>query len=187
MSAKHPVLAITGSSGAGTTTVTTTFQQIFRREGVNAAIVYGDAFHRYDRDEMRARMEEAQAKAEMTFSHFGPEANLFEELEALFRVYGEAGTGKVRKYLHEEEEAALHQQKAGTFTPWEDLPAGTDMLFYEGLHGAVVTQSVNIAEHADLLIGVVPVINLEWVQKLHRDNLVRGYSQEAIVDAILRR
>ncbi len=187
MSAKHPVLAITGSSGAGTTTVTTTFQQIFRREGVNAAIVYGDAFHRYDRDEMRARMEEAQAKAEMTFSHFGPEANLFEELEALFRVYGEAGTGKVRKYLHEEEEAALHQQKAGTFTPWEDLPAGTDMLFYEGLHGAVVTQSVNIAEHADLLIGVVPVINLEWVQKLHRDKLVRGYSQEAIVDAILRR
>lgn len=187
MSAKHPVLAITGSSGAGTTTVTTTFQQIFRREGVNAAIVYGDAFHRYDRDEMRARMEEAQAKAEMTFSHFGPEANLFEELEALFRVYGEAGTGKVRKYLHEEEEAALHQQKAGTFTPWEDLPAGTDMLFYEGLHGAVVTQSVNVAEHADLLIGVVPVINLEWVQKLHRDKLVRGYSQEAIVDAILRR
>ena len=187
MSAKHPVLAITGSSGAGTTTVTTTFQQIFRREGVNAAIVYGDAFHRYDRDEMHARMEEAQAKGEMTFSHFGPEANLFEELETLFRVYGEAGTGKVRKYLHEEEEAALHQQKAGTFTPWEDLPAGTDMLFYEGLHGAVVTDTVNIAEHADLLIGVVPVINLEWVQKLHRDKLVRGYSQEAIVDAILRR
>jgi len=187
MSAKHPVLAITGSSGAGTTTVTTTFQQIFRREGVNAAIVYGDAFHRYDRDEMRARMEEAQAKGEMTFSHFGPEANLFEELETLFRVYGEAGTGKVRKYLHEEEEAALHQQKAGTFTPWEDLPGGTDMLFYEGLHGAVVTDSVNVAKHADLLIGVVPVINLEWVQKLHRDKLVRGYSQEAIVDAILRR
>ena len=187
MSAKHPVLAITGSSGAGTTTVTTTFQQFFRREGVNAAIVYGDAFHRYDRDEMRARMEEAQAKGEMTFSHFGPEANLFEELETLFRVYGEAGTGKVRKYLHEEEEAALHQRKAGTFTPWEDLPAGTDMLFYEGLHGAVVTDSVNVAKHADLLIGVVPVINLEWVQKLHRDRLVRGYSQEAIVDAILRR
>jgi len=187
MSAKHPVLAITGSSGAGTTTVTTTFQQIFRREGVNAAIVYGDAFHRYDRDEMRARMEEAQAKGEMTFSHFGPEANLFEELETLFRVYGEAGTGKVRKYLHEEEEAALHQRTAGTFTPWEDLPAGTDMLFYEGLHGAVVTDSVNVAKHADLLIGVVPVINLEWVQKLHRDKLVRGYSQEAIVDAILRR
>jgi phosphoribulokinase len=187
MSAKHPVLAITGSSGAGTTTVTTTFQQIFRREGVNAAIVYGDAFHRYDRDGMRAKMEEAQAKGATNFSHFGPEANLFEELETLFRVYGESGIGKVRKYLHEEEEAALHQQRAGTFTPWEDLPAGTDMLFYEGLHGAVVTDRVNVATHADLLIGVVPVINLEWVQKLHRDRFVRGYSQEAIVDAILRR
>jgi phosphoribulokinase len=187
MSARHPVLAITGSSGAGTTTVTTTFQQIFRREGVNAAIVYGDAFHRYDRDEMRAKMADAQAKGITSFSHFGPEANLFEELETLFRVYGESGAGKARKYLHEEEEAALHQQKAGTFTPWEDLPAGTDMLFYEGLHGAVVTDKVNVAKHADLLIGVVPVINLEWVQKLHRDKQVRGYSQEAIVDTILRR
>ncbi len=187
MSAKHPVIAITGSSGAGTTTVTTTFQQIFCREGVNAAIVYGDAFHRYDRDDMRARMEQAHAKNESNFSHFGPEANLFEELETLFRVYGETGTGKARKYLHEEEDAATYEQKAGTFTPWEDLPPDTDMLFYEGLHGAVVSETVNIAKHADLLIGVVPVINLEWVQKLHRDRLVRGYSQEAIVDAILRR
>jgi phosphoribulokinase len=186
MSAKHPVLAITGSSGSGTTTVTTTFQQIFRREGVSAAIVYGDAFHRYDRDEMRAKMEEAHTRGE-NFSHFGPEANLFVELESLFRVYGETGTGKVRKYLHEEEEAAAHQQKAGTFTPWEDIPPDTDMLFYEGLHGAVITEMVNVAKHADLLIGVVPVINLEWVQKLHRDRLVRGYSQEAIVDTILRR
>ena len=50
MSARHPVIAITGSSGAGTTTVTTTFQQIFRREGVKAVIVHGDAFHRYDRE-----------------------------------------------------------------------------------------------------------------------------------------
>jgi phosphoribulokinase len=186
MSARHPVLAITGSSGAGTSTVTTTFQQIFRREGVNAAIVYGDAFHRYDRDEMRAKMEEAHTKGE-NFSHFGPEANLFEELETLLRVYGESGTGRVRQYLHEEEDAALHQQEVGTFTAWEDLPAGTDMLFYEGLHGAVVTDTVNVAEHADLLIGVVPVINLEWMQKLHRDKSVRGYSQEAIVDTILRR
>jgi phosphoribulokinase len=187
MSAKHPVVAITGSSGAGTTTVTTTFQQIFRREGVNAAIVYGDAFHRYDREEMREKMAEAQAKGIAHFSHFGPEANLFEELETLFRVYGETGSGKVRKYLHDEEEAALHGQKVGTFTPWEDLPAGTDLLFYEGLHGAVVTDKVNVARHADLLIGVVPVINLEWIQKLHRDRSVRGYSQEAIVDTILRR
>ena len=167
--------------------MTTTFQQDLRREGVNAAIVYGDAFHRYDRDEMRARMEEAQAKAEMTFIISAPRPISSRSSKTLFRVYGEAGTGKVRKYLHEEEEAALHQQKAGTFTPWEDLPAGTGHALYEGLHGAVVTQSVNIAEHADLLIGVVPVINLERVQKLHRDKLVRGYSQEAIVDAILRR
>ena len=187
MSPRHPVIAITGSSGAGTTTVTTTFQQIFRREGVKAVIVYGDAFHRYDRDDMRTKMAEAQSKGELHFSHFGPEANLFEALETLFRVYGESGTGKARKYIHEEEEAAPYQQKAGTFTSWEDIPSDTDLLFYEGLHGAIVTDTVNVAQHADLLIGVVPVINLEWVQKLHRDKMVRGYTQEAVVDTILRR
>jgi hypothetical protein len=39
MSRRHPVVAITGSSGAGTTTVTRTFEHIFRREGINAAVV----------------------------------------------------------------------------------------------------------------------------------------------------
>lgn len=187
MSVKHPVIAITGSSGAGTTTVTTTFQQIFRREGVTAAIVEGDAFHRYDRKEMRAKLAEMPGSELKRFSHFGPEANLFADIEKLFRSYGERGTGKVRKYLHDEDEAAPYRQEPGTFTPWEDIPAGTDVLFYEGLHGAVVTETVDVARHADLLIGVVPIINLEWIQKLHRDRKHRGYSQEAIVDAILRR
>jgi phosphoribulokinase len=187
MSARHPIIAITGSSGAGTTTVTTTFQHIFRREGVKAVVVHGDAFHRYNRNEMRVQRAEAQKNGQMHFSRFGPEANLFEELETLFRVYGESGTGKVRKYLHDEEEAEAHQQEPGTFTPWEEMPPDTDMLFYEGVHGAIVTETVNVARHADLLIGVVPVINLEWIQKLHRDKMERGYSQEAIVDTILRR
>jgi phosphoribulokinase len=187
MSKKHPIIAITGSSGAGTTTVTNTFQQIFRREGVTATIVEGDAFHRYDRVEMRAKMAEFQTKGDRHFSHFGPEANLFEELEELFRSYGATGSGKLRRYLHTDEEAAPYQQKPGTFTPWEDIKGGTDVLFYEGLHGAVATESVNVARHADLLIGVVPIINLEWIQKLHRDKLDRGYSQEAVVDTILRR
>jgi phosphoribulokinase len=187
MSVKHPVIAITGSSGAGTTTVTSTFQQIFRREGVTAAIIEGDAFHRYDRKEMRATLAEMTGRELERFSHFGPEANLFEEIEKLFRSYGERGTGKVRKYLHDDEEAKPYRQEPGTFTPWQDLPPGTDVLFYEGLHGAVVTETVDVARHADLLIGVVPIINLEWIQKLHRDKKHRGYSQEAIVDTILRR
>jgi phosphoribulokinase len=67
------------------------------------------------------------------------------------------------------------------------LPPNTDLLFYEGLHGGVVTGAVDVARHTDILIGVVPIINLEWIQKLHRDKLVRGYSQEAVVDTILRR
>jgi len=187
MSKRHPVVAITGSSGAGTTTVTRTFEHIFRREGISAAIVEGDSFHRYDRNEMKAKMAEAAAAGNQHFSHFGPEANRLEDLEALFRAYGETGTGKVRKYLHNAQEAAPYRQEPGTFTPWEDIPPGTDLLFYEGLHGAASTDRISIAPLADLLIGVVPIINLEWVQKLHRDQNLRGYSQEAVVDTILRR
>ncbi|TSE29234.1 phosphoribulokinase [Tepidimonas charontis] len=187
MSEKHPIIAITGSSGAGTSTVTRTFANIFRREGVKAAIIEGDSFHRYDRKEMRQRMAEEEARGNRHFSHFGPEANLFEELEALFRTYAETGQGRCRKYLHNEEEAAPYGQEPGTFTPWEDLPPDTDMLFYEGLHGAVVTDRVNVAQYPDLLIGVAPSINLEWIQKLIRDKTQRRYSQEAVVDTILRR
>jgi phosphoribulokinase len=186
MSKKHPIIAVTGSSGAGTTTVTTTFQQIFRREGVAAAVLEGDSFHRFDRQEMRELLDQCAAEGR-NMSHFGPEANLFAELEALFRGYGETGTGQIRKYLHNDLEAAPYDQPPGTFTPWEDIPPGTDLLFYEGLHGAVVTDSVNVARHADLLVGVVPIINLEWIQKLHRDKQTRGYSHEAVVDTILRR
>lgn len=187
MSEKHPIIAITGSSGAGTTSVTRTFETIFRRENVTAAIVEGDSFHRYDRKEMKLRLAEAEKAGDKNFSHFGPENNLFAELEQLFHGYAESGTGKLRKYLHNAEEAAPHKQEPGTFTPWASLPAGTDLLFYEGLHGAVITPQVNIARHPDLLIGVVPVINLEWIQKLWRDKKQRGYSTEAVTDTILRR
>jgi len=187
MSARNPIIGVTGSSGAGTTSVMRTFEQIFRREQVNAAFVEGDSFHRYDRAAMKQKMAEALERGDHRFSHFGAEANLFTELEALFRSYGESGRGRRRKYLHDEEEAGRYGQKPGTFTEWEDLSGESDLLFYEGLHGAVVTETVDIARHVDLLIGVVPVINLEWIQKLHRDKATRGYSTEAVTDTILRR
>jgi phosphoribulokinase len=187
MSSRHPIIAITGSSGAGTTTVMRTFQHIFRREGIKAAFVEGDSFHRYDRKAMRDEMKRQADAGNPHFSHFGADANLLAELEALFRAYGETGTGKVRKYLHDPEEAAPFKQEPGTFTPWTDLPEGSDLLFYEGLHGAARTDKVDVGRHADLLVGVVPIINLEWIQKLHRDKVMRGYTQEAVVDTILRR
>lgn len=187
MSVRHPVIAITGSSGAGTTSVMRIFEQIFRREEVKAAFVEGDSFHRYDRLEMKRRMAASQAGGNDHFSHFGSEANLFAELETLFRTYGETGGGRRRKYLHDEAEAAPYGQPAGTFTPWEELPAATDVLFYEGLHGAVADNGIDVARHVDLRIGVVPVINLEWIQKLHRDKAERGYTTEGVTDTILRR
>ena len=187
MSDKHPIIAVTGSSGAGTTSVSRTFNWIFRRERINAVMVEGDSFHRYDREEMKQKLAEASARGDDHFSHFGPANNLFEELEELFRGYGENGRGKIRRYLHNEKEAEPFKQESGTFTEWRDVPRESDLLFYEGLHGAVVTPEVNVARHADLTIGVVPIINLEWIQKLHRDKETRGYSTEAVVDTILRR
>jgi phosphoribulokinase len=192
MSKKHPVVAVTGSSGAGTTTVKRAFEHIFYRDGINAAVIEGDSFHRYDRAEMKAEMAKA-AEEHRDLSHFGPDANRFDLLEGLFRSYGETGTGKKRYYIHSDDEAAEHNARLGTdlkpgqFTPWEDVPSGTDLLFYEGLHGLVVTEENNVAQHVDLGVGVVPIVNLEWIQKIHRDNAQRGYSAEAIVDTILRR
>ena len=193
MSMKHPVVAVTGSSGAGTTTVKRAFEQIFRREKINPAIIEGDSFHSLNRVEFREAVKKAEAAGNGNFSHFGPEANHFDKLADLFKAYGKNGGGKKRYYLHSDEEAAEHNArlstnlKAGEFTPWEDIPEGTDLLFYEGLHGLVKTDNVDVAQHVDLGVGVVPVVNLEWIQKIHRDNKERGYSAEAIVDTILRR
>lgn len=185
MSAKHPVIAITGSSGAGTTTVKRAFEHIFFREKINPVIIEGDSFHRYN----RAEMKEAVAKDTTGhFSHFGAEANEFEKLANLFKQYGENGTGEKRLYLHSDEEAAPYEGlNPGEFTPWEPIPEGTDLLFYEGLHGGIATDTVNAAQFVDLLVGVVPIVNLEWIQKIHRDTAERGYSPEAVTDTILRR
>jgi phosphoribulokinase len=187
MSVKHPIIAVTGSSGAGTTTVMQSFAHIFRREGIKAQVVEGDSFHRHDRQGMRSAMKDAEQSGNGNLSHFGPEANLLEELEALFRSYAATGAGRVRRYLHDSEEAAPFKQDPGTFTPWKDIDALTDLMFYEGLHGGYASERIDVARHVDLLVGVVPIINLEWIQKLHRDQTMRGYSQEAVVDTILRR
>jgi phosphoribulokinase len=187
MSAKHPIISVTGSSGAGTTSVRQTFENIFRREHITAAFIEGDAFHRYGRAEMEQAIVEARLRGNNNFSHFGEQANLLSELEEVFRTYGESGRGRTRHYIHDEHEAERRGAASGTFTDWEDLPRGTDLLFYEGLHGAVVTPTVDVARHADLKIGVVPVINLEWIQKLIRDKSARGYSHDEAVEAILTR
>ena len=187
MSKKHPIISVTGSSGAGTTTVKSTFDQIFRREGINSVSIEGDAFHRYDRAAMRAELDKRKAAADETFSHFSYDANELGKLEEVFRTYAATGTGETRHYIHDAAEAERYGTPTGTFTDWADFEDGSDLLFYEGLHGAVVNDKVNLAALADLKIGVVPVINLEWIQKIHRDKASRGYSTEAVTDVILRR
>nr|MBS0020975.1 phosphoribulokinase [Gammaproteobacteria bacterium] len=186
MSIGHPIVAVTGSSGAGTSMVKSAFEHICRREHVNPVIVEGASFHCFDRYEMPAEISKARAEGR-NLSHFGPEGNFFDKLEDLFKTYSEAGTGIHRHYLRSFEEARAWQQEPGTFTPWEAIPGGSDLLLYEGLHGGVAAGGIDIAGYVDVLIGVVPIVNLEWIQKIHRDTSERGYSAEAVTDTILRR
>ena len=185
MSDIHPIIAVTGSSGAGTTTTTNAIKHIFRNQGINAAIVEGDSFHRYSRPEMDVEIRKAQEQGRH-ISYFGAEANDFIALEQLFKDYAKNASGKVRKYLHTFDEAVPFNQMPGTFTPWHDLSSDTDLLFYEGLHGGVKTDEVDVAKHVDLLIGMVPIVNLEWTQKIIRDTQDRGHSREAVMSSIVR-
>ncbi len=187
MSIKHPIISVVGSSGAGTTTVKHVFDQIFRREHIKAVFVEGDSFHRFDRAGMKDRIAKATLEGNDHMSHFGPEENLLENLQNLFMSYGKAGVGKRRFYIHDQKEADEHGGTPGTFTEWRDIPSDTDVMLYEGLHGAFVGGNVDLPKYSDLKIGVVPVINLEWTQKIHRDKSQRGYSTEAVMDTILRR
>ncbi|MCK0744423.1 phosphoribulokinase [Chromohalobacter nigrandesensis] len=187
MSREYPIIAVTGSSGAGTTTVKRTFERMFAREDIHAAFVDGDAFHRYTRDEL-ARIFEEEPSRKSELSHFAVEANLLDRLEGLFQEYGDLGMGMHRHYIHAEDKQYIEAgYQVGTFTEWEPVPGGTDLLFYEGLHGGLVTHEYDIAKHVDLLVGVAPTMNLEWIQKIHRDTNLRGHSQESVIDTILGR
>ncbi|MFT4731962.1 MAG: phosphoribulokinase [Gammaproteobacteria bacterium] len=185
MSLKHPIIAITGSSGAGTTTTTNAIRHIFRNLKVNSASVGGDSFHRFTRPEMEVEIRKAQEQGRH-ISYFGPHANDFELLNKLFVEYGDTGKGQHREYLHSFDEAVPFNQMPGTFTPWQDLPENTDLLFYEGLHGGIKTDEVDVASRVDLLVGMVPIVNLEWIQKIVRDTTDRGHSRDAVMSSIVR-
>ena len=184
MSSKNPIIAVTGSSGAGTSTTTAAFEQIFRRLDIRSVNVEGDSFHRFSRQEMDLEKRKAH-ESRTNISYFGDLANDFGALEKLFTTYGETGRGKMRRYLHTFDEAVPYNQMPGTFTPWEELGEGSDLLYYEGLHGGVVTKNNDVAKHVDLLIGMVPIVNLEWIQKIIRDTKDRGHSREAVTASIV--
>ena len=193
MSKKHPIVAVTGSSGAGTTTVKRAFEHIFHRENINPLVIEGDSYHRFDRAAMKEQMAREEERGNKFFSHFGEDANHFDKLAETFESYSKTGACQRRYYLHSDEEAVDHNARLGTnltpgqFTPWEDIKDKTDLLFYEGLHGLAKTDNNDVAQHVDLGVGVVPIVNLEWIQKIFRDNAERGYDAEVIVDTILRR
>ncbi len=209
MSAQHPIVAVTGAAGAGLSTVRHVFKDIFKRLGIRAAVVHGDSFRRYTERQFEALLQEARA-SNRHISWFGPECNHFPELEAFFQAYGETGSGVLREYAHNTARARTLGVPVGEFTAWKPLPIGSDLLLYEGQHGGVVARTwtrrkdaqrifpaevdrrvgkagIDVARHVDLLIGIAPAVNLEWIQKVHRD-CAKGYcSPLESVETILRR
>jgi len=186
MSVKHPIISVTGSSGSGHTQLLTAFSHLVWRVKARWSIVHGDGFHRYDREAYQQEVEKA-ALEKRTFSHFHPDANCLDKLDALLSEYSKTGTGKTRLYVHDQATADLYNTKVGTFTDWTDICEGNDFLFYRGLHGSAMHKKLNIAQYMDMKIGMVPTVNLEWIRKIHRDTGERGYSLEAVHDMILRR
>jgi len=196
-------------AGAGLSTVRHAFKTIFERLSIKPVIVHGDGFRRFTDRQFLALLEEARTSGRR-ISWFGPECNHFPELEAFFKSYAKTGSGVVREYAHNEVHAKRLSVKAGEFTPWKPLTAGSDLLFYEGQHGGIMSHTwtrrqvdsrhfppdidrrigsdgIDVAQHVDLLIGVVPAINLEWIQKIHRDCDKGHCSQAESVETILRR
>lgn len=209
MSQHHPIIAVTGSSGSGLSTIRHAFKFIFRRLNIQPAIVHGDGFRRYTDRQFAALLDEARGSGRR-LSWFGPECNHFQELETFFKTYGECGNGIYRQYAHTAEHGEELGVQPGEFTDWKPLAPGSDLLFYEGQHGGVVANTwtrrkvdsrhfpaeidrrtgnkgIDVAQHVDLLIGVTPAINLEWIQKIHREHEKNTCTPEESVETILRR
>ncbi len=210
MSKQHPIVAVTGASGAGTTVVKNAFKAIFRRQAINAAYVEGECFFRYSQAEEEKRIRESW-QTNQPLSIYGPQLNDFYQLQSLLAGYAEQGRGRIRHRLSAQEAATLGCD-VGDFSDYQPLP-DSDLLFYEGLHGAVVANSwtrrkmsashnpkvvkerrkarnskaVDVAQYVDLLIGVVPAINLEWIQKIHHDTHEKHRSTGDVRDGILQR
>ena len=186
MSEEFPIVAVTGSSGGGSTVLIKAFQHIFWRERVKAAFIQGNAFHRYSRKQMQIEIEKAKDAGEH-LSHFSPSGNHLDKLDSLFFQYSAVGTGESRHYLHTRETAKQFGQQPGTFTPWIQMDPDTDLLLYRGLHGAAIDGDIDIAKYPDLLIGMVPSVNLEWQRRMHRDSTSRDKTRDEVRESILGR
>ena len=101
--------------------------------------------------------------------------------------------GKRRYYLHSEEEADHHNGRLGTkLGPASSRHGRTSRAAPTccSTKACMAWSSPSQATSPGTWISgvaVVPIVNLEWIQKIHRDSAERGYSAEAIVDTILRR
>lgn len=184
MSAKHPVIAVTGSSGAGTTTTSLAFRKIFAQLNLHAAEVEGDSFHRYTRPEMDMAIRKARIRVNIsaTLARRRTTSACWSRPLSTMVATAKVSRGNTSTPMTK---PCRGIRCRGPY-PRQPLPEPTDVLFYEGLHGGVVTPQHDVASHVDLLVGVVPIVNLEWIQKLIRDTSERGHSREAVMDSVVR-
>ncbi len=182
MNRKRPIIALTGSSGAGKTNIKSIFNEIFFENGIKAINIQGDGFHKYTRTKM-AELDKTGSR----LTHFASECNHLDLLENLFKQFSTTGKGMTRRYAHSESEAKKIGAQIGFFSEWEEFEPNYDILLYEGLHGGFKDDKINISKYVDLLIGITPSINLEWVQKCHRYLVIRGYSKNEVKKLIIKR
>ena len=115
MSAKHPVIAVTGSSGAGTTTTSLAFRKIFAQLNLHAAEVEGDSFHRYTRPEMDTAIRKARDQGKHILLR--PRGQRLWPAGKTFSEYGLSGKGQSRRICIPHDEAVPWNRVPGTFTP----------------------------------------------------------------------
>lgn len=184
------VVVVIGFFGVGISIVKCVFEYIFVREGIIFVVVEGDSYYCYEWMFMKQVMVDVLVKGE-NFFYFGFEVNFFDKFEELFCIYGEIGVGQKCYYFYSVEEVVEYNVcfgvnfELGQFMFWEDIFLGIDVLFYEGFYGGVKGEGYDVVVLVDLLVGVVLIINFEWIQKIYCDNVECGYFVEVIVDMIL--
>ncbi len=170
MSVRHPIIAVTGSSGAGTTTVMKTFDHIFRREQHQGP---------GDRGRFVSRLQpgrDARARARGGHGQGSDHQPFRTGVEPVGRA--RRHDGSLRRHRRRQG-APLHPRRRGsassssgepgTFTTGSRCRRTATCSSTKGCMAATRTARWMSREKVDLLVGVVPIINLEWIQKLHRD------------------
>ena len=166
MSAKHPVIAVTGFSGAGTTTTGVAFRKIFQQLNIRAAELEATASTLHPAGNGRGDPQGARSGRDISYFGPGPTTSA-----CCSRAL--SSTAKRHRPFAQ---VPAHLRRSGAYNPGAGhlhpvgATAGADRrAVLRGAARRCGREHHDVASHVDLLVGVVPIVNLEWIQKLIRD------------------